>query len=142
MSTAETGAAEKPAPQRPLPSLADPDTAAFWRATGEHRLTYQEGADGAVVFFPRRHGGGQVRDSAGLGEIYTFTVVRQHGHPFFRAHAPYVVALVDMDEGFRVMAEVDIDPADVHIGLRVRVGWEDHEVGSERLAIPVFGPAG
>jgi uncharacterized OB-fold protein len=133
---------DRPAPQRPLPSLADPDTAAFWRATGEHRLVYQEGADGRVVFFPRRHGGGQLRDSAGLGVIYTYTVVRQHGHPFFRAHAPYVVALVDMDEGFRVMAEVDADPEAVHIGQRVRVGWEDHQVGDERLAIPVFSPAG
>ncbi len=133
---------DSPAPARPLPSLDEPDTAAFWRATGEHRLTYQEGPDGRVVFFPRRHGGGRVRDSAGAGVIYTFTVVRQHGHPFFRAHAPYVVALVDLDEGFRIMAEVDADPETVHIGQRVRVGWEDHHVGSDQLAVPVFTPAG
>jgi uncharacterized OB-fold protein len=133
-----TGVDTGPAGQRPLPSLADPDTAAFWRATGEHRLTYQEGEDGRVVFFPRRHGGGQPRDSAGLGEIYTYTVVRRHGHPFFRARAPYVVALIDMAEGFRLLAEVDTDPETVHIGQRVRVGWEDHEVGDDRLAIPVF----
>jgi uncharacterized OB-fold protein len=134
--------AEKPAPQRPLPTFADPDTAAFWRATGEHKLTYQQTADGRVVFFPRRHAGGEVRESAGEGVVYTFTVVRQHGHPFFRAHAPYVVALVDLDEGFRLMAEVDADPETIHIGQRVRVGWEDHEVDGERLAIPVFTPAG
>jgi uncharacterized OB-fold protein len=133
---------DQPAPRRPLPSLADPDTAGFWRATGEHRLTYQEGEDGAVVFFPRRHAGGRLRDSAGVGEVYTYTVVRQHGHPFFRARAPYVVALIDMAEGFRVMAEVDADPDAVHIGQPVRVGWEDHEVDGERLAIPVFTPAG
>jgi uncharacterized protein len=137
-----TSTEAKPAPQRPLPTFADPDTAGFWRATGEHRLTYQEGADGQVVFYPRRHLGGQVRDSAGLGVIYTFTVVRQHGHPFFRGHAPYVVALVDMDEGFRLMAEVDTAPDSVHIGQRVQVGWEDHEVDGEALAIPVFTPAG
>ncbi len=138
MTTTEDG----PAPQRPLPSLADPDTAAFWRATGEHRLTYQEADDGSVVFFPRRHGGGRVRDSAGHGVVYTYTVVRQHGHPFFRSRAPYVVALIDMDEGFRVMAEVDADPDGVRIGQRVQVGWEDHRVGDERLAIPVFTPTG
>lgn len=129
-------------PQRPLPSLAEADTAAFWRACGEHRLTYQETDDGQVVFFPRRHLGGRARDSAGHGVIYSYTVVRQHGHPFFRARVPYVLAMIDMAEGFRLLAEVDVDPDAVHIGQRVSVGWEDHEVGAETLAVPVFGPAG
>jgi uncharacterized protein len=111
---------------RPLPSLAEPDTAAFWRACGQHRLTA-----------PFTSG-----ESAGLGVIYTFTVVRQHGHPFFRAHTPYIVAMIDMDEGFRIMAEVDTDPSTVHIGQRVQVGWEDHEVNGEPIAVPVFTPAG
>jgi uncharacterized OB-fold protein len=133
---------EAPAPQRPLPTLAEPDTAAFWRACAEHRLTYQEADDGQVVFFPRRHRGGRVRESAGYGVIYSYTVVRQHGHPFFRARVPYVVAMIDMDEGFRLLAEVDADPDAVHIGQRVQVGWEDHEVGADALAIPVFVPAG
>jgi uncharacterized OB-fold protein len=122
---------------RPLPSVTEADTGPYWRATAEHRLTYQEDGDGAVVFFPRRHAGGRERDSAGAGVIYTFTVVRQHGHPFFRAHAPYVVAMVDLDEGFRVLAEVAADPEEVHIGQRVVVGWEDHP----DLAVPVFHPA-
>ncbi len=40
------------------------------------------------------------------------------------------------------MAEVDADPDGVRIGQRVQVGWEDHRVGDERLAIPVFTPTG
>lgn len=111
---------------RPLPSLAEPDTAPFWRACGEHRLTAPFSGD----------------ESAGVGVIYTFTVVRQHGHPFFRARAPYIVAMIDMDEGFRIMAEVDADPSTVHIGQQVRVGWEDHQVDGEPIAVPVFAPAG
>jgi uncharacterized OB-fold protein len=126
------------APQRPLPSLDDPDTAAFWRACGEHRLTYQETDDGQVLSFPRRHRGGQLRESAGHGVVYSYTVIRKHGHPFFRERVPYVVAMIDMAEGFRLLAEVDADPETVHIGQKVQVGWEDHE----RLSVPVFVPAG
>ena len=122
---------------RPLPVLTEPDTAEFWRACGEHRLTYGTLPDGEVVFFPRRVEGGQTRESTGRGVVYTFTVVRQHGHPFFRAHAPYVVAHVDLDEGFRMLAEVDADPDAVRVGMRVEIGWEDHG----ETAVPVFRPA-
>jgi len=125
-------------PTRPLPVLTEPDTAEFWRACGEHRLTYTTDRDGGVVFYPRRTDGGQVRDSAGRGVVYTYTVVRRHGHPYFRSRAPYVVAYVDLDEGFRLLAEVDADPDAVHVGMRVEVGWEDHG----ETAVPVFRPAG
>jgi uncharacterized OB-fold protein len=125
-------------PTRPLPVLTEPDTAEVWRACGEHRLTYTTDRDGGVVFYPRRTDGGQVRDSAGRGVVYTYTVVRRHGHPYFRSRAPYVVAYVDLDEGFRLLAEVDADPDAVHVGMRVEVGWEDHG----ETAVPVFRPAG
>ena len=122
--------------ERPLPVLTEPDTAEFWRACGEHRLTYGTGPDGEVVFFPRRTEGGQVHESAGHGVVHTYTVIRQHAHPYFRSRAPYVVAYVDLDEGFRMLAEVAADPADVHVGMRVEVGWEDHG----ETAVPVFLP--
>jgi uncharacterized OB-fold protein len=134
MNNAVSGA---DAPTRPLPSLAEADTAAFWRACGEHRLTYVTGPDGEVVFFPRRVEGAQRCESAGRGVVYTYTVVRQNGHPYFRSRTPYVVAYVDLDEGFRMLAEVAAEPDAVHVGMRVEVGWEDHG----EMAVPVFRPA-
>lgn len=139
-------------PARPLPALHEPDTGPFWQACAQHRLTYQRRRDtGEVVFYPRAAPDGaelETCESAGLGTVYTFTVVRQHGHPFFRAHTPYVVAYVDLDEGFRMLAEIDVDPGSgpgaVHIGQRVELGWEDHVAadggGPERVAVPVFRP--
>jgi uncharacterized protein len=125
------------APTRPLPDLDEPDTGHFWRATAEHRLLYQvDPATGDMVFFPRRHPGGEWRESAGVGTIYTFTVVRQHGHPFFRTRTPYAVGFVDLDEGFRMLAEIGGDPDLVRIGQRVTVDWEDHE----EVSVPVFRP--
>jgi uncharacterized OB-fold protein len=129
-------------PTRPLPKFPEPDSEPFWRATRDHRLTYQvDTATDEVVFFPRRPVPGrelQWRESAGAGTIYTYTVIRQHGHPYFRARAPYVVAYVDLDEGFRMLAEVAADPDTVHVGQRVSVDWEDYD----EVAVPVFRVTG
>ncbi len=131
-------------PARPLPHLAEPDTAPFWRATREGRLTYQVCRRcGAVGFYPRAHctgcGGPELewRTSAGEGTIYTFTVIRQHGHPFFAGRVPYALALVDLDEGFRMLTEiVGADPEQVRVGQRVELAWED----AGEVRIPVFRP--
>ncbi len=130
-------------PERPLPLFPEPDTAPFWAATAEHRLTYQVcQACGQVVFHPRRHctcctsGDLERRDSAGAGTVYTFTVIRQHGHPFFRARIPYVVGLIDLDEGFRMLAEIAADPETLQVNQRVSVTWEDHV----DLSVPIFEP--
>ena len=130
-------------PERPLPLFPEPDTAPFWTATAGHRLTYQVcRACGQVVFHPRRHctcctsGDLEWRDSAGAGTVYTFTVIRQHGHPFFRARIPYLVGLIDLDEGFRMLAEISADPETLQVNQRVTVTWEDHT----DLSVPIFEP--
>ena len=130
-------------PERPLPLFPEPDTAPFWAATAEHRLTYQIcRVCGQVVFHPRRHctcctsGDLEWRDSAGAGTVYTFTVIRQHGHPFFRARIPYLVGLIDLDEGFRMLAEIAADPETLQVDQRVSVIWEDHA----DLSVPIFEP--
>jgi uncharacterized protein len=130
-------------PERPLPIFPEPDTEPFWAATAGHRLTYQVClACGQVVFHPRRHctcctsGDLEWRDSAGAGTVYTFTVIRQNGHPFFRARIPYLVGLIDLDEGFRMLAEIAAGPDAVRVDQRVTVTWEDHG----DLSIPVFEP--
>ncbi len=132
-----------PDPERPLPVLGEPDTEPFWTATAEHRLTYQVClACGQVVFHPRRHctcctsGELEWRDSSGAGTVYTYTVIRQNGHPFFRARIPYVLGMIDLDEGFRMLAEIAAEPDAVRVDQRVTVGWEDHP----GLSIPVFRP--
>lgn len=85
-------------------------------------LAYQEcGSCGRTVFYPRvicpACGSTELtwRASAGLGTVYATTAL----HP--RGTDPYNVAMVDLDEGFRMMSRVEDVPApDVRIGLRVR----------------------
>jgi uncharacterized OB-fold protein len=73
------------------------------------------------------------RVSAGLGTIYATTVT----HP--RDGAPYNVALVDVDEGFRLMSRVeDTAPEDVRIGMRVK--FRVHKPQGDDPAYPVFVP--
>jgi uncharacterized OB-fold protein len=131
--------------KRPQPTLDEPDTRPFWEATKRHELRYPV-CDGCkqVVFFPRRHCPHCMsmelgwKTSRGEGAIYTYTIVRQIGHPAFRERAPYVVAWIDLDEGFRMISNVvGVDVGEVHIGQRVRVEWEDQG----EVSLPLFTPA-
>lgn len=93
-----------------------------------------------AVFYPRVicpfTGSAQLewRVSAGLGTVYATTVT------YPREGAPYNVALIDVDEGFRLMSRVeDIAPGDVRIGMRVR--FRVHRPAGDEPAYPVFSPA-
>ena len=104
-------------------------------------LAYQfSPAAGKAVFYPRVlcpfTGSSKLewRVSKGLGTVYSTTVV----HP--AEGDPYNVALIDCDEGFRLMSRVeDIDPMQVKIGQRVR--FRVHRPGGEEPPCPVFVPA-
>ncbi|MNK26605.1 hypothetical protein D3C87_449430 [compost metagenome] len=93
---------------------------------------------GRAVFFPRvrcPYSGQDClewRISAGTGAVYSFSVV------YPRKGDPYNVALIDVDEGFRMMSRVVGDPMQVFIGQRVRF----QAVLEEGLddPIPVFTP--
>lgn len=134
-------------PVRPLPRLDEFDTRDFWTATKDKKLRYQECANcGTVIFYPRCHCTGCIngdlvwKTSAGQGTVYTYSVVRQSYHPFFRHQVPYAVAWIDLDEGPRILSNlvgVDDPLGDVYIGLGVTVEWEEHE----ELCIPLFRPA-
>jgi len=96
--------------------------AAYREHLDRGELAFQEcGSCGKAVFYPRvlctECGSTELtwRSSAGLGTVYATTAL----HP--RDKDPYNVALVDLDEGFRMMSRVEGVPApDVRIGLRVR----------------------
>ncbi len=101
-------------------------------------LAYQVTASGEAVFYPRAVAtvtGGELswRVSKGLGTVYSTTVVHYRDEP------PLNVALIDMDEGFRLMSRVeDIDPMQVKIGMRVR--FRAHSGDSKQQPYPVFTP--
>src|SRR5512134_2162677 len=105
-------------------------------------LAYQvSAADGKPVFYPRVTAPGtgradlEWRMSKGLGTVYATTVIYSKNEP------PLNVALIDLDEGFRMMSRVeDIDPLQVKIGMRVKV--RIHPGDEKQPPYPVFIPAG
>ncbi len=133
-------------PTRPLPSTNEFDTREFWQATKDKKLTYQQCANcETVVFYPRRHCTGCTdgeliwKTASGRGTVYTYSVVRQSYHPFFRNLVPYAVAWIDLEEGPRLLSNiVDVaDPnSDIQIGMPVTVQWEEHD----EVCIPLFKP--
>jgi uncharacterized OB-fold protein len=68
------------------------------------------------------------------GTVYSFTVVHRAPLDAFRADVPYVVAIVELEEGVRAMMNVrGIDPAAVRIGLPVEIFFEPTRDGEPPL---------
>lgn len=120
--------------------IAQSPLAAYQEYLDKGELAYQwSPAANRAVFYPRvlcPYTGSDRLDwrvSAGLGTVYATTVT----HP--REGLPYNVALIDMDEGFRLMSRVeDIAAEEVKIGLRVR--FRVHRPAGDEPAYPVFVP--
>ena len=135
-------------PSRPQPRFPEPNTESYWQAVKDGRLTYQTCNDcNAVVFTPRvmctSCGSANLaqKDSKGEGEIYTYSVVRQNRNPAFSSLGAYVLAWIDLDEGFRMLSNVvgvDDPTKDVKVGQRVKVEFESQDSGD--YPIPVFRP--
>ena len=126
--------------QKPIPA-ATADTREFWDACSRGELLYQVCRSCAgVQFYPRGHcaackaGELEWRRSAGLGRVYSHTTVYRAPTPAFKPDVPYVIALVDLDEGFRMMVNIlDCAPGAVAIGSRMRIVFRPTEGG---VALP------
>lgn len=131
---------------RPLPS-PNAETLPFWEGCRRGELLYQACGDcGRRQFYPRARCSICHSDrldwarSGGLGTIHSFTIVHRAPSPAFRADVPYVIALVDLDEGFRMMMNVRRCPPEaVAIGMRVAVFFEKTEGDTP---LPQAAPAG
>lgn len=106
-----------------------PESARMTYLTGlrNARLLYQYDVKaGVAVFYPREVGPSGVRGalawrcSSGRGVVYSTTKICPKGK------SPYNIALVEMEEGFRMMSTVVVDTlADVAIGMRVQAAFDE-----------------
>lgn len=129
---------------RPVPNIKGVSET-FWREARAGRLVFQRCPACAAPVFPARlmcplcaNQALQWEASCGKGRIYSYTVVRQNRQPYFVRKTPYVVALVDVDPGFRMMSNiVGLEPEEVYVGMPVTVGFE---VLTDDIALPFFTP--
>ena len=135
---------ETPVSQTTLPQpFANGDSKPYWDAARERRLVIRKCKACGVLHFMPRHlcpacWSDQLEwvDAKGSGTIHSFTVIRRAPAAVFAPRAPYVVALIDLDEGPRMLANVlGEDALDTRIGDRVKVTFEDRGDGA---MIPQF----
>lgn len=128
---------------RPIPDVT-PETEQFWNAASEGRLLLRECQEcGLIYHYPRTlcpdcfSEDVDWIEATGTGEVYSYSVAEtMTGWP--ESELPLVVAYVELDEGPRMLTNVDCTPDVVTISTRVEVKFIDVEVVD--VAIPVFVP--
>ncbi|MFP5511056.1 MAG: Zn-ribbon domain-containing OB-fold protein [Alphaproteobacteria bacterium] len=128
--------------EKPLPVI-DHDSAPYWEAAREGRLDIPLCGDcGKHHFYPRAicphcHSDNLKFDTvSGRGVVHTFTIARRPAGPAFADDVPYVVALIELEEGPRMMSRIQTDdPETVQIGARVEVTFVK---ATDEITFPYF----
>ncbi len=133
--------------QKPLPQ-PDPVTAPYWESLKAHEMKIQRCNDtGKFFFYPRGMSPFTWSDNiswepvSGKGQVHAFTIVHLNRAPGFSDDLPYVVAMIELEEGARMMSnliDVDPDPDHVKIGMPVELVYDDV---TDEVTLPKFRPA-
>jgi uncharacterized protein len=128
----------------PVPSI---ESKPYWEALRQHRLTVPRcDACGHSWFPPSRlcpncnAANFSWQESKGRGKVFSFVVFHRVYHPGFTGEVPYVVALVELEEGPRLLTNlVGIPPENVVCDMPVSVVFEDI---SDTITLPKFAAVG
>ena len=129
---------------KPLPVVTE-ESRPFWDGCREGKLLLQYcDACQHYQFYPRlycmRCAAKEVRwlEVSGRGVIYSYTVIRQNKSPEFVDDVPYNLAIIQLEEGPRMMSNiVDIDLDDLRVDLPVAVVFDPV---SDTISLPRFRP--
>ena len=130
---------------RPIPPTSEL-TQPYWDGAGRGQMVVQrcEGC-GHRPFPPRSTcpscGSSSLSWSpvSGRATVYSYTVAHRPPHPAFAAQLPLVVAIVELEEGPRMVTNsVGCDPADVEVGMAVVATSEP--IDDTDIVLPVFTP--
>ena len=127
--------------RRPRPAISR-DIEFFFEGTRHGKLLIQRCASCGVLRHPPLPACSTCRsfdwdtvEATGRGTVFSYVVVHHPKVPGF--DYPLAIALVELEEGTRIVANVSGNPADVHIGMEVTaeiVAFDDE------LSLPVFHP--
>lgn len=132
---------------RPVPN-PQPEWDQYWEKTKTHELWLMRCDDcNKAYFYPRALCpmcfGRNTRwfQSSGKGTLHAFGIVHRAPHPGFADIVPYVVGMVELEDGVRLptnIVEVQADPEHVKVGMAVEVTFDDV---TEKITLPKFKPA-
>ena len=128
----------------PLPEVT-PLTEPYWSGLAEGELRFQRCGSCANVWLPARDAcpqclapGPTWEPAGGGGRIISWVVYHQAVHEAFADRVPYNVAIVELDEGPRLITNIEAPESILSIELPVEL----HIVDEGGVAIPRFIPAG
>lgn len=121
------------------------DTEFFWNGLRDNKLLIQRCAGCGRLRHPPRPMCPHCRsldwdtvESSGRGTVYSYVMPHEPKFPFFEY--PYVVVLVELEEGVRLVSNLTgIEPADVRTGMPVEVYYQSFD---DDLVLHQFRPAG
>jgi uncharacterized protein len=127
----------------PTPDL---ETKPFWDGCKEGRFLIRHcNACGADHYYPRPFcptcwsDGVAWKQASGRATLYTYSIVHVNDLPPFGERVPYVAAVVELEEGPRVMTNIEgVEHDALHIGMQLVV---DYKPISDDVTIAVFRPA-
>ena len=132
---------------RPVP-FVDADNKVFYDGCARGELWMQRCVDtGKFQFYPRPcsvYTGGEVEwvKCTGRGRVHSFTVIRRNfPETYFEPLTPYVVAIIDVEEGVRMMSNVtSCALEEVKIGMKLQVFFGCVSE-SQKIFLPFWRPA-
>ncbi|MGQ0501246.1 MAG: Zn-ribbon domain-containing OB-fold protein [Panacagrimonas sp.] len=132
-------------PQKPVPEVSEA-ARPYWEAAQRGELVFQRCRGTGKPFLYPRHwspfdfsADPTWEKASGRGTVYSYTIVHQPPYAAFKADCPYVMAIVQLEEGPRLMTNIlNCDPATVKIGMAVKLCFETRAGG---FRIPQFEPA-
>jgi uncharacterized OB-fold protein len=132
--------------KKPIPQPSA-ETRPYWEACKRHELRLPYCTSCAQFFFYPRFfcpscfsSDIEWRKVSGMGTLYTYAIQYRPNAPGFEP--PYVTAVVELEEGPRLMTnlvDVEADPEQIQVGMPLEVTFEDV---SDEISMPKFRPAG
>lgn len=135
------------APRKPVP-VPTPETAPFWDGLRAHHLRIQRCNDcGRAYFYPRPFcpicfsANVEWFTASGRATLHTYEIIHR-APPAFTSDAPYVLAVVELEEGPRMMTnlvDVEPEPACLPLDMPLQIVYDDTTDG---VTLPKFRPTG
>ncbi len=131
--------------RKPIPEPA-PESVPYWEAARQHRLELPRCNACRKFWFPPSQSCPHClaaeftfKPVSGRGKVYSFVTFHRVYHPAFANEVPYVVALVELEEGPRLLTNiVGVKPEAVTCDMPVNVVFDDV---AENVSVPKFTSA-
>lgn len=132
---------------KPIP-VPQPESDRYWEGTRRGEIWLRKCLDcDQAYFYPRDicpecfSRNTDWVHASGKGAVFTYAIVHRPPHAGFMADAPYITAIVELEEGVKIptnLVGIDPEPENVQIGMPVKAVFEKI---TDEITLPKFEPA-